>query len=288
MSRDRIADILASVESFPSMPGAAARLLTMLDDPEITAAEIEDVLRYDPGLTSGVLRLANSSYFGFAQRIGSLRQAIVMLGTKQLVQMVMATCMSTIMNQGVHGYDMGAGDLWRHSIAVSVASEGLVRALGLAPEEEIFTAALLHDVGKLVLGAFIQQGQAEMAGDVSEAEQEFQETEKQILGIDHAETGARILEAWSFPQRIIDAVRYHHRPDAVDPADTMIDLVHVANVLCRMIGVGIGKDGLLCAPAPGAVERLGLKTRHLEIVASETLKWIDELADKLTLGKEDG
>jgi len=287
MSRDRIADILASVESFPSMPGAAARLLTMLDNPEITAAEIEAVLRYDPGLTSGVLRLANSSYFGFAQRIGSLRQAIVMLGTKQLVQMVMATCMSTIMNQGVQGYDMGAGDLWRHSIAVSVASEGLVRALKLAPEEEIFTAALLHDVGKLVLGAFVQQGKADMAVDVA-TEQEFQEMEKQILGIDHAETGARILEAWSFPQRIIDAVRYHHRPDAVDPADTMIDLVHVANVLCRMIGVGIGNDGLQYAPAPGAIERLGLKTRHLEIVASETLKWIDELADKLTLGKEDG
>jgi putative nucleotidyltransferase with HDIG domain len=287
MSRERIDDILASVDAFPGMPGAAARLLTMLDNPEVTAEEIEDALRYDPGLTSGVLRMANSSYFGFAQRIGSLRQAIVTLGTKQLVQMVMATCMSTIMNRDVNGYEMGAGDLWRHSIAVSVASEGLVRALGIAPEEEIFTAALLHDVGKLVLGAFVQENAGALSVDPA-SEAEFQEEEKRVLGLDHAEVGARILESWSFPDRIIDAVRYHHRPDDMDPADTMIDLVHVANVLCRMIGVGIGRDGLQYAPAPGATERLGLKTTHLEIVASETLKWIDELADKLTLGKEDG
>lgn len=285
MSRDRIEEILASVEAFPSMPGAAARLLSMLDDPEISADQVEDVLRYDPGLTAGVLRLANSSYFGFAQRIGSLRQAIVTLGSKQLVQMVMATCMSTIMNQNVQGYDMGGGDLWRHSIAASVTSEGLVRVLGITADEALFTAALLHDVGKLVLGSFVKDGYAEMAtGAVSE--EAFQEAEKRILGVDHAEVGARILEAWSFPDRIVSAVRFHHRPDEAEPTDQTIDLVHVANVLCRMIGVGIGRDGLQYAPAPGAIQRLGLRASHLEKVASDTLKWIDELAEKLTLGQE--
>jgi len=287
MSQDRLTDILASVSSFPSMPGAAARLLTMLEDPEVTAAEIEDVLRFDPGLTAGVLRLANSSYFGFAHRIGSLRQAIVTLGSKQLVQMVMATCMSTVMNRDVQGYDMGAGDLWRHSIAVAVAAEGLVRSLGLAPEEEIFTAALLHDVGKLVLGAYVKETQGDMMRGADD-EEEFQEAEQRILGADHAEIGARILETWSFPERIITAVRFHHRPDAAEPADAMIDLVHVGNMLCRMIGVGIGRDGLQYAPAPGATQRLGLKTTHLEKVASDTLKWIDELADKLTLDTDNG
>jgi putative nucleotidyltransferase with HDIG domain len=287
MSRDRIEEILACVEAFPSMPGAAARLLSMLDDPEISADQIEDVLRYDPGLTAGVLRLANSSYFGFAQRIGSLRQAIVTLGSKQLVQMVMATCMSTIMNQNVQGYDMGAGDLWRHAIAAAVISEGLVRTLKITADEELFTAALLHDVGKLVLGSFVKDGYAEMAAGDGSGE-EFQAAEKRILGVDHAEIGARILEAWSFPSRIITAVRFHHRPDEAEPTDKMIDLVHVANVLCRMIGVGIGKDGLQYAPSPGAVQRLGLKAAHLEKVASDTLKWVDELADKLTLSQENG
>ncbi|MFH1982209.1 MAG: HDOD domain-containing protein [Pseudomonadota bacterium] len=287
MSRDRIEDILASVAAFPSIPGAAARLLTMLNDPEVTAAEIEDVLRYDPGLTAGLLRLANSSYFGFAQKIGSLRQAIVTLGSKQLIQMVMTTCMSTVMNKGVQGYDMGDGDLWRHSIAVSVASEGLVRVLKITPNEEIFTAALLHDIGKLILGSYVKDDYAAMVAD-SAPEEEFQASEKRILGADHAEIGARILETWSFPQHIITAVRFHHRPDEADPTDAMIDLVHVANVLCRMIGVGIGNDGLKYAPAPGATQRLGLKTMHLETVASETLKWIDELAENLTVGKENG
>ena len=124
--------ILESVATFQGMPGNAAKVLAMLDDPEFDVAKIEETLRLDPELTANVLRLTNSAYFGFSEKIGSLKQAIVVLGSKRLIQLVMATCMSGLMSQQVKGYDLDKGDLWKHSIAVSVVAEKLVEKIGIA------------------------------------------------------------------------------------------------------------------------------------------------------------
>ena len=104
----------------------------MLDNPATSAAEIEEVLRYDPGLTANILKLSNSAYFGFASQVGSVHQAVVLLGAKRLMQVVTATCVNAIMDQPVDGYGLVSGDLWQHAIAVSVAAEILVRELGTA------------------------------------------------------------------------------------------------------------------------------------------------------------
>ncbi len=282
MNANRLKPIMDLVESFPGLPGVSAKLLRMLEDPDVSAGRIEAEIRYDPGLTANLLKLANSAYYGFARKIGSLHQAIVMLGTRQIVRMVMAACMSTVMNDPVIGYGLNPGDLWRHAIAVSVASEGLLRELGRPAAPEIFTAALLHDIGKLILGRFVREQfpeiDAQAAGDTP-----FQEAERRVLGIDHAEVGADILRRWRLPETIVASVRWHHDPDAAPQPSDMIDLVHVADVLCLMIGVGVGREGLHYAPSAMASSRLDLKSRHLETVASETLRWVGELEEKLTL-----
>ena len=151
VNEDKIKQIMAQVKSFPGMPTTAAKLLKMLKDSESTAAQIEDVLRYDAGLTANILKLTNSAYFGIPSKVSSVRQAIMMLGWKRVMQLVMTMCMSTVMKKPIPGYDLPQGELWRHSIAVSIAAENIVKALKIPDADEVFTAALLHDVGKLVL-----------------------------------------------------------------------------------------------------------------------------------------
>ena len=182
------------------------------------------------------------------------------------------------MDGPIPGYDLPAGELWRHSIAVSVAAEGLSRELKLNDAEDIFTAALVHDVGKLILGQFIQEDleavQAAAGSDIS-----FEIAEKEVLGVDHAEIGARVLSHWSLPADLVHAVRWHHDPDGADTPNRTTDIVHVANVLCLMMGIGVGREGLQYTPSPGVTRRLGLKPFTLEHVASQTLQWIEELSD---------
>jgi putative nucleotidyltransferase with HDIG domain len=273
-------NISSILKSFPSMPGAAVKLLALIDDPDINVSQIENILRQDVGQTANLLKLANSAYFGIPSKVGSVRQAVLLLGLRRLIQMVIASCVSGILGKPVAGYDLPPGELWRHSIAVSVAAEGLVKELNVVAAEEIFTAALLHDVGKLVLGDFVEDDfkkiEAALTGGIA-----FEAAENLVLGTNHAEIGARILNQWSLPPGIVNAVRWHHDPESAEKVDLMLDIVHVANVLCLMIGVGVGRDGLQHQPCAAVIERLGLESYHLEKVASQTLQWVGELTDVL-------
>jgi putative nucleotidyltransferase with HDIG domain len=278
-------NIIAKVEAFPNLPAATTKLLSLLDDSDAAVVEIEEILRMDPGLTANVLKLSNSAYFGFPSKIGSIHKAVVLLGAKRLMQLVMTSCVNSVMNKSVPGYNLSPGEMWRHSVAVSVAAEGLIGELNALEADEIFTAALLHDVGKLVLGEFVKDDikkiEKILSKDIS-----FEVAEQIVFGTDHAQIGAKILENWGLPSEIVSAVRWHHDPDAADETSTLIDIVHVANVLCLMIGIGVGREGLQYRPSPVVTKRLGIKSVHLEKVASHTLGWLSDLADVYETNQE--
>ena len=275
--------IASAIKSFPGMPGTAVKLLALIDDSAMRVSQIEGILRQDPGLTANVLRLANSAFFGIPSKVGSIRQAVILLGLKRLIQMVIAACVSAIMEKSVPGYDLPPGELWRHSIAASVAAEGLVKELKVEAAEEIFTAALLHDVGKLVLGDFVKEEFKQIETAVSQGIS-FEMAEKIVLGTNHADVGARILTKWLLPPEIVNAVQFHHAPEESERISSMLDIVHVANFISMMIGIGIGRDGLQHEPSAEVTERLGLKPSQLEKVASQTTQWVKEFTEVLNPG----
>jgi len=280
VKQEKIDRIMAQVKAFPGMPDTSAKLLKMLKNPDSSAAQIEDVLKYDPGLTANILKLTNSAYFGIPSRVSSVKQAIVLLGWKRLLQLVMTMCMSTVMKKPVPGYDLSHGELWRHSVAVSVAAELVVKALKIPGADEVFTAALLHDVGKLVLGDFVQDDLQQIESMVSKGIA-FEVAEFIVLGTDHAHIGARILEKWSFPEDLVNAVNWHHDPETCEEHCTFSDIVHVANILGLMIGYGNDGSGMETGAANSVAERLGFKPAHLEALAEETLAGVNKLADTL-------
>ena len=282
MKQEKIDLIMAQVKAFPSMPATSAKLLKMLKDPESSAAQIEDVLKYDPGLTANILKLTNSAYFGIPSKVSSVKQAVVLLGWKRLLQLVMTMCMSTVMKKPVPGYDLSQGELWRHSVAVSVAAELVVKALKIPGADEVFTAALLHDVGKLVLGGFVQNDIQQIEAMVSKGIA-FEVAEFIVLGTDHANIGARILEKWSFPENLVNAVNWHHDPDTCENHCTFSDIVHVANILGLMIGYGNSGNEIETVPSNSVIDRLGFKSAHMESLAEETLTGVNKLADILMI-----
>jgi len=278
MSQEQKFKIISKIQTLPGISGVATQILAILDDPDSTAEEVQKILRLDPGLTANILKLTNSAYFGLPNKVGSIRQAVVMLGWKRLVRIVLATCVNAVMDKPIPGYDLPPGELWRHSVAVSVTAEGLMKELNLAEDDEIFTAALLHDLGKLVMGEFVAED-LDSIRLTAEKGVPFQMAEREVLGTDHAEMGGMLMEKWSFPSKFVEAVRWHHEPDSAETPSSFIDIVHVANVLCLMLGIGAGIEGLHYQPSVAATKRLGLKSRQLEMVASQTLQWVDELSN---------
>jgi len=280
MKDTKLNEILARVKSFPTMPGAGAKMLALLEEPDTAVSEIEEILRYDPGLTANVLKLANSAYFGVPSKIGSLKQAVILLGLKRLIQLVVASCVSAVMDKSVAGYELPPGDLWRHSVAVSIAAEALVKRKKRARSGDVFTPALLHDVGKLVLGTFVKE-ELEAIQSIAAKGVPFVIAENMILGTDHAEIGARILAHWNLPSDVINAVRWHHDPDSPDAANIQMDVVYLANLLCQTPDASGQAGGHAVELSPAVIDRLGIQIDQFEAIAAKVACWVDELSGAL-------
>lgn len=281
VNQEKVKQVMAQVKAFPGMPATGAKLLKLLENPESTAGQIEEIIRYDASLTANILKVTNSAYFGLPSKVSSVKQATVMLGRKRLLQLVMTMCMSTVMKNPVVGYELSNGELWRHSLTVSVAAETLVNYLKITEAEEVFTAALLHDIGKLVLGAFVKDEMQQIKTMVSKGIT-FEVAEYMVLGADHAEVGARILEKWGFAMDLVNAVNWHHDPGNCDNDCILSDLVHVSNALGAMIGNG--RDRAQVEPSNSVTDRLGLKSAHLDVLVEQTIEGIDKLSDLFPSG----
>lgn len=260
--------ILERVASLPPMPASLARLAQRLGDPEISLLELSAEIQYDPGLTATVLRLANSAAFGLPRVVHSLQEAVVRLGTRRIFQLAVAAHLQGVLGEAVSGYGLREGELWRHALAVALVSERLALQRSGVAADVAFTAGLLHDVGKLVLGAFV----AGETAALKEAQGEgFDAAEQEVLGMDHAEVGAEIMAHWNLPAELVAPARYHHRPGAAEGSRRLVDVVHVADTVCLMAGIGAGREGLHYVPSRESVARLGLTVGKIEALVSEVL-----------------
>jgi putative nucleotidyltransferase with HDIG domain len=278
VKHDQLKEIMMKIELLPSVSNVTAKLLNLLDDPNACPDKLEEILRYDPSLTANILKLSNSAYFGFRSKIGSIKHALAAIGLRRLKKMIITSCMQPVLNKPVPGYGLNPGELWRHSIAVSVISETLAKELDIVASDEIFTAALIHDMGKLVLGEFVKVDMDKIQ-TLSSYDVSFEAAERLVFGIDHAEIGAMVLKNWFFPEKIVDAVRWHHEPDALSEESVVVDIVHVADLISLIIGIGVGDDGLHYESSQTVIARLGLSNAHLETVASQSLQNINEVLD---------
>jgi len=263
------------------LPTATTRILRLVRDPQSSMNDIMKCIEVDPGLTTSVLRMANSAYFAGPRKIGSLREAGVLFGTNRIQQMVLATSVTPFATGAVRGYDLAPGRLLESLIAVAIGAEEIPHVLKIPPHPAAFTAGLLHGAGKIVLGTFVEIDVAAILQLAYEDRVPFDEAERRVLGIDHAEVGALLLERWQFPEELVQAVRWQHHPENA-LADTLLtDLVHVAGILCIQCGLGMGIDGLSYSISSEVVNRLHLNTNLVESVACKMLTELDSIRNTL-------
>ena len=279
-NRDIPDHIIEKVSAFPNMPQTGIKLRALLAEKDVAAEQIERILRHDPGLAANVLRLANSAFFGIPTKVSTLKHAVVLLGVKRFAQIAVSACMSKTMGKAVDGYGLSPGALWLHSIAVSTIAEAVAKNRKLAETSDFFTPALLHDLGKLVLGEFVK-AELPKIKELVDKNVPYVIAEKEVLGTDHAEIGALILHKWRFPPDLIDAVRWHHDPDGAESSNLHTDVVYLANLLCQTDSGGESADVPHGAPNPSVIKHLGVKPDQYAAFAEKARSWMDKLSDTL-------
>ena len=275
--------IMEKVSSFPSMPRAGVKLRALLAEKDVSLDEIEGILRHDPGLAANILRLANSAFFGLPRKVSTLKHAVALLGVKRFAQIAVSACMSKTMDKAVEGYGLSPGALWLHSIAVSNIAETLAQYKQFDETNDVFTPALLHDMGKLVLGEFFQE-ELQKIKSLVDGGVPLDIAENMVLKTDHAEVGALILHRWSFPNDLVEAVRWHHNPERIKNSNLQPEIVYLSNLLCQSKGDSDSASELHITPSSVVLNRFGIKLEQYEMFSEKTQTWMNDLSGALKFG----
>jgi putative nucleotidyltransferase with HDIG domain len=259
-------EVIAKVKNLPAVSQAALKLVTLLDQPAVSNEDVVTVLKYDTVMTAKLLRACNSPYFGFEEQIASVEQAVLILGHQQILHMVLSLAFGGAMSSTLPGYAIEAKELWSHSLTTAVAAEQLVKS-GFTMEVEspvAFTAGLLHDIGKLALNQVLDDGvQSAIRSRIVQNQLPRNAAEKEVLGTDHAEVGACLLQTWRLPDEIIEAVLNHHQP-IVEPDPKLSAIVHVSNCLAHLVGSSLGWESYAVIADVRANQALGITPEILE------------------------
>ncbi len=271
----RLNALVRQVRELPALPETVLRVMQITEDPKASIADVAKALVSDQALAARVLKLANSAFYGSSRRIGTVSDAVVILGMRTTRNLVMAASCEALLEGEVAGYGLPRGALLRHSLACASAAQALAKRARYRGMEEAFVAGLLHDIGKVVMNAYQcdQFGEvlAKVSGGVT-----YAEAERAVFGFDHAEAGGCLLERWNLPLPLVSAVRHHHAPlDA--PGDSPLPcLVHAADAVCLALGIGLGLNGRTDTLQPEALSILGLTPEDYNEVARQTCDLLAE------------
>ena len=267
--------IFRSLRDLPPMPQVAQKARRVLSNPNASYADLARVIETDQGIVTRVLKMANSPFYGLSGNVSTVQHASAVLGSKALMDLLNLACSSEILGKTLSGYDLSAGDLWKHSLAVARASQVLAGRVQPALEQDAFSAGLIHDVGKLILDPYIDERKAEFQSFVKLQNGTFLSAEKMILGFDHAQLGAEVCEKWQIPRHIALALRFHHGP-APSNRDALSYIVHAADAIAIMSGIGAGLDGLLYSIHGEAMDFLRMTDEGVTEVMADVAGYVEK------------
>ena len=266
-------DIVEQIDLLEPIPPIAAQIMTLAQDPNSSMSKIADLICNDPALTANLLRTCNSAYFGLSRQVDSVRDAITLIGLDYIVQLVLLNSLSANFIKEPVGYGLGEGELWRHAVSSAHVAGILADRFGNSQHKHlIYTAALVKDIGKLILGRFVAFSFEQINILVQSHGYSFNDAEQEVIGMNHEELGALVGQKWHFPPKLINIIRHHHLSDESARQDLDTSLVYMADIICMMMGVCTGADGLSYRFYGDVLNRLNLSEKDLQGIIAEAGK----------------
>lgn len=251
-----------------AMPLIYMQIQKAIDDPDSTFKDIGKIISGDAALTSRLLKIVNSSFYGFSGRIETIAHALNIVGTVQLSDLVLAM---TAIRQfpGVSKDLISMDSFWRHSIAVGLFSRELAENTDEPEADRFYVAGMLHDIGSLVIFKKMPTRSADILAQCADKDLPLHEVERQSIGFDHAAVGEALLKAWKLPPRLVEAVACHHTSSRAKDFPLEAAILHVADILAYEMK--LGSSGVVAPPAMerDAWELIGLPDDKLESVKKE-------------------
>lgn len=235
ISRKDLLKRLHNIQSLPTLPPIVSKLNDMVNDEDVTATKLGKIIEKDQVLTTKLLKMVNSSFFGFPQRISTIPNALVLLGFNVVKTLIVTSSIFEVMQ---------ASDvkLFEHSLGCATAAGILARHRGIKNPEEVSTAGLIHDLGKIVMRAELPEEYNQILTISGQKGLSVREVEHDIVGMGHGDIGSILASQWNLPDSLVLPVKFHHRPERCKGHLDIAAIIHFSDILIRAIGFGSGGD----------------------------------------------
>lgn len=256
---DELKKRVLQVSELFTLPDVIVKINSMVRSPETSAGDIANTISADMALSAKVLKLVNSSFYGFSRRITSINYAIVILGFNAIRNLVMSVFLAGKCKNATKNFDMG--EFWRYAVNCAVANDYIAEITGYPQRDDAFMAGLMHKIGVVVMNQYWPD---ELSAVIDKCHGEgllLKEAERQMLGFDHYELGAALLDRWNLPEDIVDVCRNVSAPGMEH--SELCNMTHLANILVRTLCLGSPGDQVMPELRPTALEKLGLAPRQL-------------------------
>jgi putative nucleotidyltransferase with HDIG domain len=247
-----------------------------ISDPNSDILQLTGIIETDQAVAAKVLKMANSVFYGVSGKISSIHQASVLLGYQALGEIVTMAGSADILSTSMPGYGYDSQELWKHSLSVAFSAKMIAEIKNKDSIHEAHTAGLIHDVGKIILDGYILENMDQISVYMVQEEKSFLEAERHIFGFDHAEIASEVCRTWKIPEKISLAIGCHHQP-SISNGDELSYLLHVADYIATMGGIGYDDDDALSELETGTMDFIGLRQDEISDIMLKVLEAVDQL-----------
>jgi HD-like signal output (HDOD) protein len=271
--------ILRHVKDLPPMPQTVLKAREVMANPNSDFKELATLFETDQAIAAKILRMANSPYYGYSGKITTIQRAAVVLGHRTLGELITMKGTAGLLGNKLVGYGLDSGALWKHSLAVAFGSRIIANKTKPVLSNDAFTSGLIHDAGKLILDSYIDERWELFEKFMADSEHTFLDAEKKILELDHTEVASEVCKTWNIPEPITVAIRYHHYPSRSNGSE-LAYIVHVADAIAMMTGLGMGIDGTLYQMDDAAMAFLNLQEEDVNDIMGSVLEAVQKISDQ--------
>jgi putative nucleotidyltransferase with HDIG domain len=266
-----------SASQLQPLPPSLARLGAVLARDPTDLDEVVKIVAYDPPLALKLLRLANSAFSGSSYRIGTVQEAARRVGTEGVFGLVLGSCARPLLEQPLAPYGLPTGELWRHSVTAAITAEAARQVSLVEIPASAYTAALLHDIGKLILAPFLTvDRQALLRLATIEGGLEFFQAETELLSVHHGDVGGLVAQHWGLPEEVVRGVIHHHEPK--EQGGVVSYLTCLANVVAHRVG-GKGDPPVGPPCLPDVLDRLKISQADLDRLCGTVVNRLQEVLE---------
>lgn len=276
-----INDIIKEIEFLPAFNQTAQKALELIKHEDYSVKDLSDIIKLDATLTANILKISNSAYYAKNKEIHDVNMAINYLGKEQLYSLLTLITSKGYFVELMEGYEVNQGELWEHNLSVAVLAESLSDYEKNVDKSILFTAGLLHDIGKIILNIWIKKDWDKINKLVEDKGMDFISAEKKVLGFTHAQVGGAILKHWHFPKEIINAAKHHHDDTLYD--DPIVRIICLADYLTFTMGIMTQMDNMKMKGYTAVLEHYSIKTREIEMLIGENFEKVQKAIQEFKL-----